>query len=238
MYSRRAGPLNLLGPPRVRRPAVRFEDLPPISTVLLSHNHYDHCDMPTLRRIAKRFDPVVVTPLGNARIVRRAGLRRVEELDWWDAATVATGRVTLTPAYHFSARTPFDRNRALWGGFVLEAGPRRIYFAGDTATADYFPDIPRRLGPLDLALFPIGAYEPRWFMKVVHVNPAEAVQAHVELGGPPTIGMHFGTFRLTSEGIDDPPRALRDALRAAGIPEERFRVPGFGETVTLEPARS
>jgi L-ascorbate metabolism protein UlaG (beta-lactamase superfamily) len=234
MYSRRAGPLNLLGPARVRRPAVRFEDLPPIATVLLSHNHYDHCDLPTLRRIAKRFDPVVVTPIGNGRVAKRAGFRRVEELDWWEEVTVSTGRVTATPAYHFSARTPFDRNRALWGGFVLELGARRVYFAGDTATGDYFEEIPRRLGPLDLALFPIGAYEPRWFMKVVHVNPAEAVRAHVELGGPPTLAMHFGTFRLTSEGIDDPAKALREALRAAGIPEDRFRVPEFGETTTLE----
>src|SRR5262245_64745869 len=131
MYSERAGPLSRLGPRRVRQPAVRFDDLPPISTVLLSHNHYDHCDLPTLRQLAKRFDPLVVTPLKNGRLVRSAGIRRVEELDWWQQAVTSAMPITLTPARHFSARTPFDRNRALWSGFVLIAGGTRIFFAGD-----------------------------------------------------------------------------------------------------------
>ena len=124
MYSERAGPLNLAGPRRVRRPAIAFDDLPPIATVLLSHNHYDHCDLRTLERLAKRFDPLVVTPLGNGALVRSAGIRRVEELDWWQPATASGSPVTLTPARHFSARTPFDRNRALWGGFVLASAGR------------------------------------------------------------------------------------------------------------------
>ena len=119
MFSQRAGPLNLLGPRRVRQPAVRFDDLPPISTVLLSHNHYDHCDRRTLGMLAKRFDPIVVTPLGNERLVKSTGIRRVEELDWWQQAGSAPFPITLTPARHFSARTPFDRNRALWGGFIV-----------------------------------------------------------------------------------------------------------------------
>ena len=165
MYSQCAGPFNVLGPRRVRQPAVRFDDLPPISTVLLSHNHYDHCDLPTLRRIAQRFDPIVVTPVGNARLVRSAGIRRVEELDWWDAATSCAMPITATPARHFSARTPVDRNRALWSGFMVQAGHARILFAGDTAYAGIFHDIRQRLGPIDLALLPIGAYEPRWFMQ-------------------------------------------------------------------------
>jgi L-ascorbate metabolism protein UlaG (beta-lactamase superfamily) len=233
MFSDRAGPFGLLGPRRVRQPAVRFDELPPVGTVLLSHNHYDHCDLPTLRKLARRFDPVVVTPLGNARLVRSAGFRRIEELDWWEQATIGALTTTLTPAQHFSARTPFDRNRALWAGFVVRFGDRRIYFAGDTAYAGFFRDVRQRHGPFDLALLPIGAYEPRWFMRAVHMNPAEAVQAHIDLGAPETIGMHFGTFQLTAEGIDDPIRDLEEARRVNGIPASRFRVMDFGESMRV-----
>jgi L-ascorbate metabolism protein UlaG (beta-lactamase superfamily) len=234
MYSQRAGPLNLLGPRRVRQPAVRFDDLPLISIVLLSHNHYDHCDLPTLRKLAQRFDPLVITPLGNGALVRSAGLRRVEELDWWQQANSGALPITLTPAQHFSARTPFDRNRALWSGFMLEAGGGRLLFAGDTAYAPFFRDIRQRLGPIDLALLPIGAYEPRWFMQAVHMNPAEAVQAHLDLEASESIGMHFGTFQLTTEGIDEPLRALEDACRARNIPPSRLRTLGFGESISLD----
>ena len=234
MYSWRAGPFNLVGPRRVRHPAVRFDDLPPVSTVLLSHNHYDHCDLRTLRMLAKRFDPLVVTPVGNGALVRSTGIRRIEELDWWQDAKSAAWPITLTPAQHFSARGPFDRNRALWGGFVLTAGNKRIFFAGDTAYAPFFRDVRQRLGPIDLALLPIGAYEPRWFMQIVHMNPAEAVQAHLDLEASESIGMHFGTFPMTTEGIDEPVRALEDARRANNVPESRFRTLGFGESMRLE----
>jgi L-ascorbate metabolism protein UlaG (beta-lactamase superfamily) len=237
MYSQRAGPLGVLGPQRVRQPAVRFDDLPPISTVLLSHNHYDHCDLRTLQTLAKRFDPIVITPAGNGPLVRSAGIRRVEELDWWQEAGSSTLPITLTPARHFSARTPFDRNRALWGGFSLVVGDARIYFAGDTAYTSAFQDIRRRLGPIDLALLPIGAYEPRWFMQAVHMNPSEAVQAHLDLEAAESIGMHFGTFQLTSEGIDDPARALAESCRAGNVPSSQFRVLGFGESARLDGGR-
>lgn len=233
VYSDRAGPLNLLGPRRVRKPAVGFDDLPQIDVVLLSHNHYDHCDLATLRMLSRRWDPLVVTPLGNAPLVRSAGIRRVEELDWWQVSSFAPLPITATRAHHFCARTPFDRNRTLWGGFVFEAGGRRIYFAGDTAYAPFFTEIRERLGPIDLALMPIGAYEPRWFMHAVHVNPAEAVRAHVELGARRSIAMHFGTFQLTLEAIDEPERALREALLAQGLPPEDFHVPGFGESIHI-----
>ena len=233
MYSQRAGPFNRFGPRRVREPAVRFDDLPPISTVLLSHSHYDHCDLRTLAMLAKRFDPLVVTPLGNAALVRSTGIRRVEEIDWWQQAKTSALTVTLTPAHHFSARTPWDRNRALWGGFMLSAEGARIFFAGDTAYGPFFRDIRQRLGPIDLALLPIGAYEPRWFMQSVHMNPAEAVQAHLDLDPSESVGMHFGTFQLTIEGIDEPLRALDDARRARDVPASRFRTIGFGESIRL-----
>jgi L-ascorbate metabolism protein UlaG (beta-lactamase superfamily) len=233
MYSDRAGPWNILGPRRVRQPAVRFDDLPPVSIVLLTHNHYDHCDRPTLRLLARRFDPIVVTPLGNGALARSTGIRRVEELDWWQQATTPPLPITLTPAYHFSARTPFDRNRALWGGFMLAVGSTQIFFAGDTAYAPFFRDVRHRFGPIDLAVLPIGAYEPRWFMRVVHMNPAEAVQAHVDLEASASIGMHFGTFQLTTEGIDEPLAALDEACRARDIPRSQFRTLGFGESLRL-----
>ena len=174
--------------------------------VLLSHNHYDHCDLRTLRTLARRFDPIGITPLGNARFLRSAGFRRVEELDWWEPAQTATLPIALTRAHHFSARGVLDRNRALWGGFVITVGGRRIYFAGDTAYAPFFAEIRQRHGPIDLALLPIGAYEPRWFMQSVHMNPAEAVQAHVELDA---------------------------ALREHQIPASGFRTLEFGESLLL-----
>jgi L-ascorbate metabolism protein UlaG (beta-lactamase superfamily) len=233
IYSQRAGPLNLLGPRRVRQPAVLFDDLPPISVVLLSHNHYDHCDLRTLRELAQRFNPLVITPLGNGALVRSTGIRRVEELDWWQAAKTSAVPIVLTPAHHFSARSPLDRNRALWGGFVLMADGARMFFAGDTAYAPFFSDVRQRLGPIDLALLPIGAYEPRWFMQAVHMNPAEAVQAHVDLETSESIGMHFGTFQMTTEGIDEPLRALGEACRARNIPLSRFRTLPFGESLRL-----
>jgi L-ascorbate metabolism protein UlaG (beta-lactamase superfamily) len=238
MYSERASPLAWIGPRRVRQPGVRVEDLPPISTVLLSHNHYDHCDLPTLRMLAKRFDPSVITPLGNGRLVRSAGIRRFEELDWWQQATSSAPQITLTPAHHFSARTPFDRNRALWGGFTVRAGDVRIYFAGDTAYGDFFYDIRRRLGPIDLALLPIGAYEPRWFMQAVHMNPAEAVQAHLDLGAARSVAMHFGTFQLTTEAIDAPARALDEACRVKSVEPARFRILDVGASARIERATS
>ena len=237
MYSERAGPFNLLGPRRVRPPAVRFDDLPPISTVLLSHNHYDHCDRRTLRMLSQRFNPILVTPLGNGALVRSAGIGKVEELDWWQDARTSPLPITLTPAYHFSAHTPFDRNRALWGGFMITVNRARIFFAGDSAFGPFFRDIRQRLGQIDLALLPIGAYEPRWFMSAVHMNPAEAVQAHLDLGAPESIGMHFGTFQLTTEGIDDPVVALENARRANNVAPSRFRTIAFGESVRVGESR-
>ena len=233
VYADRASPVQFAGPRRVRAPGIRFDDLPTISIVLLSHNHYDHCDLRTLRALKDRFDPAFVTPLGNGRLLRSAGIEKVEELDWWDAATTTRVPIHLIPAQHFSARGPLDRNRALWGGFVLELAGKRICFAGDSGYGPHFAEIGRRLGPFDLTLLPIGAYEPRWFMKDIHMNPEEAVQAHLDLGSRHSIAMHYGVFQLTPEAIDEPPARLAAALGARGVPATDFRTVAVGASVIL-----
>jgi len=233
MFSNRASPVSFAGPKRVHEPGVRLADLPRIDMVLLSHNHYDHCDLPTLRDLAHLFQPLVVTPSGNRDLVEKAGITRVEQLGWWQSSRKSPVPVTVAPAQHFSARTPFDRNRALWGSFVFELAGRRLYFAGDTGYSEHFRVIRARAGRMDLALLPIGAYEPRWFMKDVHMNPAEAVQAHLDLESKHSVAMHFGTFQLTPEAIDAPPTALRQALDERGIDRAVFDVPSPGESLHL-----
>src|SRR5438445_5989852 len=177
VYAERASPVTFAGPRRVRAPGVRFDDLPSIAVVLLSHNHYDHCDPGTLRARERRFHPQVVTPIGTGRPLRPAGIGHVEAVAWWQKAGEAPLPTTLTPAQHFSSRRMFARNGALWGGFLIEALGRRILFVGDSGYGPHFREIAARLGPIDLALLPIGAYEPRWFMQDIHMNPVEAVHA-------------------------------------------------------------
>jgi L-ascorbate metabolism protein UlaG (beta-lactamase superfamily) len=236
VYAERASPVTFAGPRRVRQPGVRFDDLPEIAVILLSHNHYDHCDLRTLAALDRRFHPLVVTPLGNARLLRSAGLRRIEELDWWQNAATTPFPVTLVPAQHFSARGPFDRDKALWGGFLFSLANRLLLFAGDSGYGPHFREIGARLGPIDLALIPIGAYEPRWFMRDIHMNPAEAVQTHLDLGARQSLGMHFGTFQLTAEGIDEPIHALARARQRLGVPDGAFHVLEGGESLILRSA--
>ncbi len=227
IFSQRCSPLSWAGPKRARPPGIALADLPRPDIVLLSHNHYDHMDRPSLRELRRRHAPLFVTMPGNARILRGFGIDAIE-LDWWQEARLGALRVTGTPARHFSARTPFDRNRTLWGGFMLRAEAGQILFAGDSAAGPHWREIRGRLGAPDLALLPIGAYEPRWLMRAVHMNPAEAVQAHAALGARWSVGMHFGTFQLTDEAIDAPVHALAAATRAASVPG--FGTLGFGET--------
>lgn len=231
VYAERASPVSFAGPRRVRAPGVRFDDLPNISLVLMSHNHYDHCDLRTLRSLDRRFHLRVAAPIGNGQLLRSAGIGNVDEIDWWETADSAPFPITLTPAQHFSSRGIFDRNRALWGGFLIEAAGRRILFAGDSGYGPHFRAIAARLGPIDLALLPIGAYEPRWFMKDIHMNPAEAVQAHVDLAARQSLAMHFGTFQLTPEAIDEPVRKLAKALRERSLSAKQFRPAEVAESV-------
>lgn len=235
VYSDRVGPGNRIGPRRVRAPGVAFDDLPAIHAVLLSHDHYDHCDRATLRRLARRDSPLVLAPLGHGPLLRSCGFPpgRIIGLDWWRSFTVAPGLdVTLTPARHWSNRLRGRRNGRLWGGFFIAAPGATAFFAGDTAYDDtFFRDIRARLGRPDLALLPIGAYAPRWFMVEQHCDPAEAVQIHLDLGARTSIGMHWGTFPLTDDGFDEPPRELARARDAAGVPAADFLACAPGETV-------
>jgi len=229
IFSARCSPVSWAGPKRVRPPGLSFDRLPAVDVVLVSHCHYDHMDLPSLRALQNRFEPRFVTMPGDARRLRRLGIRAVE-LDWWQTAWVDGLRITATPARHFSARTPFDRNRSLWGGFMIADPGGQILFAGDSGAGPHWSEIRARLGAPDLALLPIGAYEPRRLMAPVHMNPAEAVQAHRQLGARRSVGMHFGTFQLTSEAIDAPQAELLAAGEAAGLAPGQFLTLGFGET--------
>ena len=236
VFTSHAGPFGRLGPQRVRPPAVPIERLPPTSIVLLSHNHYDHLQPSSLRALMEQSDPLFVAPLGLEGVLRGLGLSKVIELDWWQRHDAGATQITAVPAQHFSARTPFDRNRTLWCGFVVRSGGVTFYFAGDSGYSPQFAEIGRRCPGIDLALVPIGAYEPRWFMEPVHVNPEEAVRIHRDIGARVSIGMHFGTFRLTDEGIDDPLRALAAARSEAGLSDHAFRILDFGESVLVSVA--
>ncbi|HUD58751.1 MAG TPA: MBL fold metallo-hydrolase [Acetobacteraceae bacterium] len=230
IWSDRCSPVSFAGPRRVRPPGQSLDSLPGVDLLLITHNHYDHMDLPTLRKVRARWQPSTATGLGNARHLAKAGIRSAVELDWWQTTELAGARVTYVPAQHFSARGLHDRNRSLWGGFVVEAHSAVVYFAGDSGYCPYFAEIASRFPRIDLALLPIGAYEPRWFMRQHHVNPEEAVQAHLDLQPRRSIGMHFGTFQLTDEAIDAPISALRQAQARAGVAHAEFDVLGFGET--------
>lgn len=230
IWSDRCSAVSFAGPRRHHAPGLALEDLPPIDLVLISHNHYDHLDIPTLQRLEGHSQPLVVAGLGNAALLREAGLQRVQEIDWGDRVQVGPLGVIGQETRHFSGRGLFDRMGTLWLGFVIDAPSGRIYIGGDTGFGDHFAATGVHWGPFRLALLPIGAYLPRDFMAPVHIDPAEAVAAHQALRAQTSLGMHFGTFRLTSEGQDDPPRALAAAAEAAGLPEAAFGtlLPGEG----------
>jgi L-ascorbate metabolism protein UlaG (beta-lactamase superfamily) len=223
LWSERASPVQWAGPQRWRAPGIRFEDLPAIDLVVVSHNHYDHMDADTLRRLARTHRPRVVTALGNGAALAGFGLQDVVELDWQQSWTLPNGRrLWAEPAQHWSGRTPADRNRALWMSCVIETAGGPLFFAGDSGYGAHFGAIRERHGRMRLALLPIGAYLPRWFMRYQHMDPAEAVQAHRDLGSAFSLGIHYGCFELSDEGQEEPVRDLLQALAEQGLDPRVF----------------
>jgi L-ascorbate metabolism protein UlaG (beta-lactamase superfamily) len=234
VWSQRVSPVSWAGPQRVRQPGIAWEALPKIDVVLLSHNHYDHWDIPTLRRLHERFQPRFVSGLGNAAFLREIGIGSGEDLDWWQTSkTVSECRLVFAPARHWSNRGGGNKNTTLWGAFWIEHDSQRIYFGGDTGMHTHFAETRTKLGRPSLALLPIGAYEPRWFMASMHLNPAEAVDAHLVLGAERSLGMHYGTWQLTNEGIEQPVLDLAAARVAKGLPEQVFAAAEQGRTLVL-----
>ena len=216
--------------PRHGDPGIPVDALPKVDVVCVSHNHYDHLDAWTLKRIGAA--PVYVVPLGNEGLIRSAGGEQIVALDWWESTKVGDLEVTLTPARHWSMRYPWNRNDMLWGGFVLRGPEGTAYHSGDTAAFD-FTEIARKLGPIDWAMLPVGAYEPRWFMQAQHMNPEEAVEAAVQLGTKNMVAMHWGTFKLTDEPLEEPPRRAREEWTRRGLAAERLWILDVGESRRL-----
>ena len=236
VWSERASPVQFAGPRRVREPGIRFADLPKIDLVLVSHGHYDHLDLPTLKRLWKRDRPRIITPLGHQALLRWAGIAS-EEGDWGDRFDVAPGvAVHIDRVQHWTARGLRDRNRALWSGFTVELPGGNVFFAGDCGYDQSAFTAARAHGPVRVALLPIGAYEPRWFMKAQHMDPAEAVAAFADLGAAHAVGIHWGVFQLTDEAIDAPPAALAAALAHAGVAADRFPALVPGESLVVPAA--
>ena len=238
VWSERCSPVSFAGPRRVRAPGLALDALPHVDIVLVSHNHYDHMDLPTLRALQDRFRPQLITTLGNAALLERAGIPGAAELDWWQSMAAGPLVITATPARHFSARGLTDRNRTLWAGLHVRSPEGSVLFAGDSGDGPHWAEIGRRLGPPGLALLPIGAYEPRSIIQPMHMNPAEAVRARAALGAPRAIGMHFGTFQLTDEAVGAPEGALAAAREAAGLDSAAFDTLGFGESRLVPLSRS
>jgi N-acyl-phosphatidylethanolamine-hydrolysing phospholipase D len=240
IWSERASPVRFAGPRRWVPPGIALAALPPIDLVLISHNHYDHLDLATVRDLVARFPAARwLAPSGVAAWLKARGAGNTTEHGWWDTVDANGYTAACVPARHFSARTLWDRNRTLWCGWVIRAGTRGVYFAGDTGYHPDFAEVARRHGPFDLVALPIGAYEPRWFMQQVHMNPDEALRAYQELSdarlrddgdAPVMLPIHWGTFKLTDEPMDEPPRRLRDGWRAGGLPSADLWLLAHGET--------
>jgi N-acyl-phosphatidylethanolamine-hydrolysing phospholipase D len=238
VWSERASPFRWIGPRRLMPPGVDFDALPPIDVVLLSHNHYDHLDTPTVRRIANVHPNARwLCPLGLGDLLRSCDVQQIEERDWWRSVTAPGFTATCMPARHFSARGLGDRGDTLWCGWTIAADGVRVYFAGDTALHPEFATIAATCGPFDLVMLPIGAYEPRWFMENVHMNPEDAIAAYraltVDTARPPCLALHWGTFRLTDEAVDEPPARFASAWHAAGFPDDANWTLAIGETRLL-----
>ncbi len=236
-FSNRASPVQWSGPKRVISPGLSLDNLPPIHIVVISHNHYDSLDKRTILRLYKR-NGVKKTkyfvPLGLKSWFKSIGINQVFELDWWDLYKENDLEIIAVPAQHWSKRSIFTRNKTLWSGWVIKSNSFRFFFAGDTGYAPCFKEIGHKLGPFDLSAIPIGAYEPRWFMRGHHVSPEEALQIHLDVRSKKSVAIHWGTFVLTDEPLEEPPERLEKALEEKGLAKEAFRVLKHGETIILK----
>jgi L-ascorbate metabolism protein UlaG (beta-lactamase superfamily) len=229
IYSERVSPLSWIGPKRVHAPGVPFENLPKIDVVLVSHNHYDHMDLPTLRMLHERDRPLIIAPIGNEVLLKSiAGDLNLVTLDWGQKEEVGKVKFHLEQSFHWCSRAVFDHNEALWGAFVIEAAGGNIYFAGDTGfnQGKHFEKTGKKFGEFRLSLLPIGAYEPRKFMRHAHINPEEAVLAHQLLNSKNSMAIHFGTYQLTYEAIDQPVKDLHEAIRKIKVKNFHALTPG------------
>lgn len=236
-FSERASPVQFAGPRRIVPLPIEIAQLPRIDVVLTSHNHYDHLDLATVKRLAAMpaGNPLFLVPLGLKAWFREHGIERVEEYDWWQSREVGPLRFTLVPVQHWSKRTLRDANQTLWGGWVVEGGGLKLIHTGDLGLSKDAQDIGQRLGPFDMAFIPIGAYAPRWFMKTMHVDVPEALQVRADLRAARAVGMHWGTFEhLTDEPLDEPAAELEAKRSRAGLAKEQFDVMKVGETRSIE----
>lgn len=223
VWSERVSPLSFAGPKRMRPPGLRLEDLPPIDILLLSHNHYDHLDLPVFKQIALQHKAKIFTCLGLSQFLTQKGIPNSTDMDWWDELTYNKDlTIQCTPAQHFSSRGTIDRDKTLWGGFMLKTPVGNLYFCGDTGYGEFLGEIGKRSGPIRLAMLPIGAYKPRWFMSPIHIDPDQAVQVHQMIGAQTSVAMHYGTFPLADEGMHDPVTELKQALTQHEVDESEF----------------
>ena len=229
-WGRRASPVSFAGPKRLQAPGLAFEDLPPIHVVVLSHDHFDHLDLGTVTRVAARHDPAFVVPLGLKGWLERQGVSRVVELDWWQDFEYRGLRIVCTPAQHFSQRSLWDLNTRLWASWAVLGSSRRVYFSGDTGYFDGFREIGERLGPFDLTALAIGAYMPPAIMRFVHLTPEQAVAAFQDLRGRTLLGIHWGTFDLADEPLEEPPARMSAEAARRGVPPDRAWILKLGET--------
>ena len=233
IYSDSCSPVPYVVPNRVVKPGIKFTDLPKIDVVLISHDHYDHLDLPTIDRLIERDNPQFYLGLGVGRHLPENS--KYQEMDWWEQSLFGDGlNIHFVPVQHFSGRSLFDRYATLWGGFVVEVKGKKIYFGGDAGYSDYYVQTFNKFGPMDISFLPIGAYKPRSFMSYVHMDPKEAVQAHLDLRSKLSVGIHYGTFQLTAEPYGEPEQLLEDEKSKAGIGSEEFMALKFGQPLIID----